>query len=92
MAQSLAILRLRLITSRRSNGAIGGGVAAAAIGDGAATAMVVIGDGAVTVAIGDGAAVDGGGGKLPNLRPQMADQYRLLAEAEELGAPGRGCH
>ena len=78
MAQSLAILRLRLITSRRSNGAIGGGVAAAAIGVGAVTAMA-------TAVIGDGAAVDGGGGKLPNLRPQMADQYSLLAEAEELG-------
>jgi len=64
------------MTSRRSNGTIGGGVAAAAIGVGAVTAMAtaIIGDGAVAVAIGDGAAVDGGAGKLPN--PEATTQRR----------------
>src|SRR5258708_257744 len=60
-APLLATFRPRLTTSRRSSGAIDDGAAAVAIGDGAATAMAVIDA---------GAAADGGGGKLPNLRPQ----------------------
>ena len=69
-----ATLRPRLITSRRSSGAIGDGVAVAVIGVGAAiaTATAVTGVGvALAAGIGGGAAADGGAGRLPDRRDNI---------------------